>query len=106
MLLHAQVYPILIISSSAICAGKFDWKSGYASGTVYNGAEDLTTLMTRVYGMSAWTNPLHADVFPGIRKMEAEVVRMCCNMFNGGPDSCGTVRQPNTFGYYISINKT
>lgn len=41
--------------------------------------------------MFAWSNPLHADVFPDVRKMEAEVVRMCCNLFNGEKDSCGTV---------------
>ena len=46
----------------------------------------------QVYGMFAWTNPLHADVFPDIRKMEAEVVRMCCTLFNGDKESCGTVR--------------
>jgi sphinganine-1-phosphate aldolase len=34
---------------------------------------------------------MHADVFPEVRKMEAEVVRMVCNMFNGGDDTCGTV---------------
>uniref|UniRef100_A0A2P2I317 sphinganine-1-phosphate aldolase n=1 Tax=Hirondellea gigas TaxID=1518452 RepID=A0A2P2I317_9CRUS len=76
--------------------GKCDWSAGYASGTVYNGSPELTELMTRVYEMSAWTNPLHPDVFPGIRKMEAEVVRMCCNMFNGGPESCGTMTTGGT----------
>jgi glutamate/tyrosine decarboxylase-like PLP-dependent enzyme len=35
-----------------------------------------------VYGMAAWTNPLHPDAFPGVRKMEAEIVRMCCDLFN------------------------
>lgn len=47
--------------------------------------------MNQVYGMFAWTNPLHSDVFPDIRKMEAEVVRMCCTIFNGDKESCGTV---------------
>jgi sphinganine-1-phosphate aldolase len=42
--------------------------------------------------MSAWTNPLHPEVFPGIRKMEAEIVQMAIDMFNGGNDACGTVR--------------
>ena len=27
----------------------------------------------QVYGLAAWTNPLHSDAFPGLRKMEAEV---------------------------------
>lgn len=43
--------------------------------------------------MSAWSNPLHPDVFPGVRKMEAEVVRMCCTMFHGDASSCGVVSQ-------------
>lgn len=41
--------------------------------------------------MFAWSNPLHPDVFPDVRKMEAEVVRMCCTMFNGNEDTCGSV---------------
>ncbi len=52
--------------------------------------------MTEVYGLAAWTNPLHPDTFPGVRKMEAEVVRVACDMFNGGPDSCGTVTSGGT----------
>jgi len=47
---------------------------------IYLGNDVLTSLMTQVYGMAAWTNPLHPDAFPGIRKMEAEIVRMCCNL--------------------------
>lgn len=46
----------------------------------------------QVYGEFAWSNPLHPEIFPGVRKMEAEVVRMACSLFNGGPESCGTVR--------------
>lgn len=39
--------------------------------------------MTSVYGLTAYTNPLNPDAFPGIRKMEAEVVRMAVNLFHG-----------------------
>ncbi|XP_050394142.1 sphingosine-1-phosphate lyase 1 [Patella vulgata] len=75
---------------------KTDWKKGRVSGTVYSGEEKLTQLMAKTYSMFAWTNPLHPDVFPDIRKMEAEVVRMCCTIFNGGPETCGTVTQGGT----------
>lgn len=73
-----------------------DWASGACSGTVYSGEDDLSNLMAKVYGQFAWTNPLHADVFPDVRKMEAEVVRMTCNMFNGGPETCGTMTSGGT----------
>jgi sphinganine-1-phosphate aldolase len=39
---------------------------------------------------------MHADVFPDVRKMEAEVVRMTCNLFNGDENSCGTMTTGGT----------
>merc|ERR1711962_1271664 len=42
--------------------GDLDWMGGAMSGTVYNSSQELGTLMTEVYGMAAWTNPLHSDV--------------------------------------------
>ena len=73
---------VLELTRSYLQCGSFDWKQGTFSGTVYNGNEELTELMTKVYGMAAWTNPLHPDAFPGVRKMEAEIVRICCDLFN------------------------
>lgn len=49
-----------------------------------------------MFELFAYCNPLHPDIFPAVRKMEAEVVRMCCNMFNGPRTSCGTVRVTST----------
>lgn len=76
---HEQV---LELAQTYLGCGEFDWKKGTFSGTVYNGNEELTDLMTKVYGMAAWTNPLHPDAFPGVRKMEAEIVKICCDLFN------------------------
>ncbi|XP_034081600.1 sphingosine-1-phosphate lyase 1 isoform X2 [Gymnodraco acuticeps] len=72
------------------------WEKGFVSGTVYWGDESLTNLLVKVYGDFAWSNPLHPDIFPGVRKMEAEVVRMSCTLFHGGPNSCGAVTSGGT----------
>uniref|UniRef100_A0A8C4WIM5 Sphingosine-1-phosphate lyase 1 n=1 Tax=Gopherus evgoodei TaxID=1825980 RepID=A0A8C4WIM5_9SAUR len=72
------------------------WEDGKVSGTVYSGEEKLTHLLVKVYEEFAWSNPLHPDVFPGLRKMEAEVVRMACTLFNGGPNSCGVMTSGGT----------
>ncbi|XP_061644888.1 sphingosine-1-phosphate lyase 1 isoform X2 [Phyllopteryx taeniolatus] len=72
------------------------WQTGCVSGAVYWGDETLTKLLVKVYGDFAWSNPLHPDIFPGVRKMEAEVVRMACTLFHGGPNSCGTVTSGGT----------
>jgi len=76
--------------------GDLDWAGGAMSGTIYNSSKELGELMSNVYGLAAWTNPLHPDAFPGLRKMEAEIVAMCCNIFNGGPSSCGCVTTGGT----------
>jgi len=82
---------------------KIDWGAGYVSGAVYNGNPSLTSLMSTVYGITSWTNPLHADVFPGIRKMEAEVVRMCCDLFNGPKGSCGCMTTGGTESIVLAM---
>ena len=56
--------------------GDVNWKDGRVSGTIYHGGEDLTQLQAKAYSMFAVTNPLHPGVFPGVRKMEAEIVAM------------------------------
>lgn len=72
--------------------GEYKWKDGRVSGAVYHFNEDLIDLVGTVYQQTSYTNPLHSDIFPGINKMEAEVVRMCASMFNGDHESVGTVR--------------
>jgi hypothetical protein len=88
------------------------------SGTIYVGGEgfdEYNKLLSETYGLFAWTNPLHPSVFPGVRQMEvpdrppglhhlppglparltgvpqAEVVRMCCGIFGGNANTCGSI---------------
>ncbi|CRK11157.1 hypothetical protein BN1708_017113, partial [Verticillium longisporum] len=65
------------------------WEDGYVSGAVYHGEEDLIKLQTEAYGKFTVANPIHPDVFPGVRKMEAEVVAMVLAMFNAPPGAAG-----------------
>ncbi|CAB3999026.1 sphingosine-1-phosphate lyase 1-like [Paramuricea clavata] len=74
--------------------GKISWEMG--SGVVYHGGKDLTEIQTQVFSKFLWSNPLHPEVFPGVRKMEAEVIQMCVQLFNGEDDSCGTMTASGT----------
>ena len=76
--------------------GEVDWTKGWVSGALYNCSPEITAVATEVYCRFAWTNPLHMDVFPYIRKMEAEVVGWCAQIFNGGRDACGTMTTGGT----------
>ena len=76
--------------------GEVDWEKGGVSGGLYNCSRDLTKLNTEVYSRFLWSNPLHPDIFPNIRKMESEVVRWCCTLFHGGEEACGTMTSGGT----------
>jgi len=52
------------------------WEDGRVSGAVYHGGQELSKLQTEAFEMFTVANPIHPDVFPGIRKMEAEIVAM------------------------------
>ena len=73
-----------------------NWKKGFASGCSYNCNDDLTKLTSDVYRRYCWSNPLHPDVFPQIRKMEAEVIHWTVQLFNGSPNSCGSMTSGGT----------
>ncbi|KAK9250667.1 pyridoxal phosphate-dependent transferase [Lipomyces tetrasporus] len=66
------------------------WEEGKVSGAVYHGGEDILKLQTEAYGMFSVANQLHPDVFPGVRKMEAEVVAMVLRMYNAPESGVGT----------------
>ncbi|XP_047510028.1 uncharacterized protein LOC125052958 isoform X4 [Pieris napi] len=76
--------------------GSYDWKGGHVSGAVYHTNDDIYRVACDAYALTAYTNPLHADVFPGINKMEAEIVRMAINLFHGDDKCCGTVTTGGT----------
>ena len=62
------------------------WEEGKVSGAVYHGGEELLNIQAEAMKLFSVSNPRHADVFPAVRKMEAEIVAMVLSMFNA-PDS-------------------
>jgi len=76
--------------------GNTDYREGKVSGTVYHAGKDITRISTKAYKLFIWSNPLHPDVFPGVRKMEAEIVAMVVKMYNGDAEACGTTTSGGT----------
>ncbi|KAK9813985.1 hypothetical protein WJX73_007983 [Symbiochloris irregularis] len=68
------------------------------SGTLYLAGDDHKRLLNSVYSEFAHTNPMHGDVFPSVRRMEAEVVNMTASLLGGGGDSevCGAMTSGGT----------
>ncbi|CAI5448099.1 unnamed protein product [Caenorhabditis angaria] len=75
----------------------FEIAEGRVSGAVYtNRHKEHIDLLSKIYSRYAFSNPLHPDVFPGARKMEAELIRMVLNLYNGPEDSSGSVTTGGT----------
>lgn len=72
------------------------WEDGLVSGAVYHGGQDLADLQAEAFKQFTVANPIHPDVFPGVRKMEAEVVSMVLRMFNAPEDGAGTTTSGGT----------
>jgi len=65
------------------------WEEGRVSGAVYHGGKELSDLQTQAFSRFGVSNPIHPDVFPGVRKMEAEIVAMVLGLFNAPKGAAG-----------------
>ena len=81
---------------------KNNWKKGLISGTVYDANNDVTNIVNKVINMFQWSNPLHADLFPEIREMEASIVNFCKDLYLGDENSRGTVTSGGTESIILS----
>lgn len=79
------------------------WKEGWVSGGLYYSSPELTKLSTAVFEKYVWTNPLHADVFPQVCRMEAEVVQWTINLFHGSKDTCGVMTSGGTESIMLAM---
>ncbi|CAL1706333.1 unnamed protein product [Somion occarium] len=82
--------------------GHTDWKHGKVSGAVYHGGEDLQKVIVAAFERYCVSNPLHPDVFPAVRKMEAEVVAMCLRIYNN-PNGAGATTSGGTESIIMSV---
>lgn len=72
------------------------WEDGLVSGAVYHGGDELIKLQAEAFEKYSVANPIHPDVFPGVRKMEAEIVAMVLAMFNAPPGAAGVTTSGGT----------
>lgn len=72
------------------------WEDGKVSGAVYHGGHELVKLQAEAFEKFSVSNPIHPDVFPGVRKMEAEIVAMVLSMFNAPPNGAGVTTSGGT----------
>lgn len=80
-----------------------DWKKGRVSGAIYHDFTELNKCVLETYGAFSLSNPLHPELFPGVRKMESEVIAMVLNMFHAPPGAAGSVTSGGTESLLMAI---
>ncbi|CAK3985502.1 sphingosine-1-phosphate lyase 1 [Lecanosticta acicola] len=79
------------------------WEDGRVSGAVYHGGAELSKLQTEAFERFGVSNPIHPDVFPGVRKMEAEVVAMTLGLFNAPERGAGVTTSGGTESILMAV---
>ncbi|KAK4507154.1 hypothetical protein PRZ48_000888 [Zasmidium cellare] len=79
------------------------WEDGRVSGAVYHGGAELSDLQTEAFKRFGVSNPIHPDVFPGVRKMEAEVVAMTLGVFNAPETGAGVTTSGGTESILMAV---
>ena len=67
-----------------------------------DGGDDMEGVIVAAFQRYCVSNPLHPDVFPAIRKMEAEIVAMCLRMYNN-PTGAGATTSGGTESILVSV---
>lgn len=74
-----------------------EWRQGKVSGAIYHGGIELEEVIGLAFNQYMISNPLHPDIFPGVRKMEAEIVKMVLELYNAPPnEGAGTTTSGGT----------
>lgn len=69
---------------------------GRVSGCVYTADDKHWEFVSSVMSKFVVTNPLHVDEFPSVSQMEAEIIRIVANLYNGDDKSCGMLTSGGT----------
>jgi sphinganine-1-phosphate aldolase len=88
------------------------WDKGKISGAVYrtlisqkfkrnltispDGGEDLEKIIVAAMSRYYLSNPIHPDIFPAVRKMEAEIVAMVLKLYHAPEGAAGTMTSGGT----------
>ena len=82
---------------------EYDSNKGRISGCVYSNSMKIDSLMEKIYPIFERTNPLHPDIYPGLRKMEAEIVNMCGNLMKSPQPETGCFTSGGTESILLAM---
>jgi sphinganine-1-phosphate aldolase len=82
---------------------KYFKDGGNITGAVYNNEPDHWDFLSDAMRFALPSNPLHLSEFAYVNTMEAEIIRWTCNLYNGGPETCGIVTSGGTESIILAM---
>ena len=80
------------------------WEEGYISGAVYHGEREHLKCQNEALAMYSLSNPLHPEIWPSLRKFEAEIISMTASFLNGGDKNvCGAITSGGTESIMMAV---
>lgn len=80
-----------------------NWKSGKSFGYVYYPGEDYAKTINEAYNLFFHDNALNPQLFPSLRKLEAEVVAMVNHLFNAPANASGCMTSGGTESILLAL---
>lgn len=80
-----------------------DFQSGHAFGGIYNDHEQLNKIIVAAENIFHDSNGLFPTIFPGLRKMEIEVIKMAAALLHGDDDVVGSLTTGGTESILCAI---
>lgn len=80
-----------------------DFQTGRAFGGIYNDHAELNKMIVAAENIFHDSNGLFPTIFPGLRKMETEVIRMAANLLHGDANVVGSLTTGGTESILCAI---
>ena len=80
------------------------WQNGKLSGGVYHGEPAHTDVLNAAYAYYSVSNPLHADIWPSVMRMESEIIAMTADLMSSKNISevCGSMASGGTESIFLA----
>ncbi|MBX7227271.1 MAG: aspartate aminotransferase family protein [Chitinophagales bacterium] len=80
-----------------------DWKNGKFFGYVFYPGQEIYDIIQEAYKMYMSANGLNPAAFPGLRKMETDVVSIAANLFHGNEATTGVMTSGGTESIMMAL---
>ena len=93
----------LIQELKSFKANDLDWEKGRSFSYIYKPNAEIYDTLKEAQAIYFSENALNPAAFPSLRKMEGEVIEMCLDLFEAGPESVGSMTSGGTESIMMAV---